>query len=119
MRVDSSFESYHRFLGFDGFSDFCGNLDESVLFTNKTASITASLGHHTCFHKRNPRMTAGDERKDIHRPMKDVSSHELVYHLDLIPKLSLKNLIIHRLNGLPREPVKHDSKLSALRNSDL
>ena len=69
MRVDSSFESYHWFLGFDGFSDFCGDFDESVLFTDKTVSMTARLKYYTCFHERNPRMTAWDEGKDINRPM--------------------------------------------------
>ena len=54
VRVDSSLESYHRFLGFDGFSDFFGDLDESVLFTNSTVSMTASLKIYAYSHKSNP-----------------------------------------------------------------
>ena len=116
VRVDSSLESYHRLLDFDGFSDFFGNLDESVLFTNNTVSMTVGLQYYTCFHKRNPRTIPRDGRKDSRRPMQDISSHELVCLSDRVPKLVSKESRLHHRRVLAPGYV---SKLSALPNSDL
>ena len=39
VRVDCGLESYHRFLVFDGFSDFLRNLDERVLWISFTIIV--------------------------------------------------------------------------------
>ena len=42
VRVDGSLESDHRFLIFDGFSDFFRNLDEKVLWMNMNPRVISS-----------------------------------------------------------------------------
>ena len=46
MRVDSGFEGYHWSASFDSFPDFLGNLDERVLLTNITMSVTVYLRYY-------------------------------------------------------------------------
>ena len=61
VRIDCSLESYHRFLIFDGFSDFLRNLDERVLWMNITIV--------------NPRVISSDRWKVSRHPMQYISSH--------------------------------------------
>lgn len=86
VRVDSGLESHHRFLGFDGFSDFLGNLDERILLRDTTTSMTTILEYYICAHRRDPRTTARDRRKDGRRSKWKVSSHELVCLLGKVVK---------------------------------
>ena len=56
MRVNSSLEGNHRFLGLYGLSYLLRNLDERVPLTNVTMSETLTLKYYISSHTRDPRL---------------------------------------------------------------
>ena len=64
VRVDGSLESYHRFLIFDGVSDFLRHLDERVLWMNITII--------------RPQGNSSDRWEDSRHPMQGILSHQVV-----------------------------------------
>ena len=58
MRIDSSLKSYHRFLIFDGLSDFFRNFKERILFSDTAMSVTMRFKSYLSSHITKSRLTA-------------------------------------------------------------